>query len=222
MFNKTFLLAILFSIAIFSAGCHVLLLEQEWSENYTQLDGVMATSPQMIDGKLETIGETQPFSAPQGIYRYNAGSEVIITLPEKKTIRKIVIHSDNIKKFNLYADKGGTAISDTDWQLVKELKSVKSYPLEVPILSAFPTDRLRLVVLDTSDDASLWRKEKAKMYTNPNQMVRNFFGGGMGGFRRTSTGRISEIEIYGYKSAEETAANKSDPKRENELDEILE
>lgn len=222
MFNKTTLLVILFFVIVFSAGCHVLLSEQEWSENYTQLDGAMATSPLMIDGKLETVGETQPFSGPQGIYRRNSGSEVIITLPEKKTIRKIVIHSDNVKKFNLYADKGGTALSDTDWQLIKELKSVKSYPLEVPILYAFPTDRLRLVVLDTSDDASLWRKEKAQMYTNPNQMMRNFFGGGRGGFRRSSTGRISEIEIYGYKTAAETATEKSDPKREDELDALLE
>lgn len=221
MFYKTTHFVILFFIIVFSAGCHVLLSEQEWSENYAQLDGAKATSPQMIDGKLETVGETQPFSGPKGIYRMNAGSEVIITLPEKKSIRKIVIHSDNVKKFNLYADKGGTALSETDWQLIKELKNVKSYPLEVPILYAFPTDRLRLVVLDTSDDASLWRKEKAKMYTNPNQMMQNFFGG-ISGFRRSSTGRISEIEIYGYKTAAETAAAKSDPMREDELDAILE
>ena len=220
MIHKTIPFFILFFVIVCSSGCHVLLSEQEWSENYTQLNGTMATSPQMIDGNLKTVGETQPFSGPQYIYRANAGSEVIITLPEKKTIRKIVIHSDNVKKFNLYADKGGTALSDTDWQLIKELESIKAYPLEVPILYAFPTDRLRLVVLDTSDDASLWRKEKALMYTNPNRAMLNFFGG-RSGFRRSSTGRISEIEIYGYKTAAETATSKSDPKREHELDAIL-
>ncbi len=221
MLYKTTLLIFLFSLVVLTTGCHVLLSEQEWSENYTQLDGTMATSPQMIDGNLNTVGETQAFSGPQYIYR-GGGSEVIITLPEKKMIRKVVIHSDNIKKFNLYADKGGTALSESDWQLIKELKSVKSYPLEVPILYAFPTDRLRLVVLDTSDDASLWRKEKARMYSEPYQAMTNIFGGRLGAFRRSATGRISEIEIYGYKSAAETAAAKSDPQRENELDAILE
>ncbi len=221
MFYKTTLSVILLFAIIFSTGCLVLLSEQEWSENYTQLDGAMATSPQMIDGKLETVGETKSFSGNQGIYRMNAGSEVIITLPEKKTIRKIVIHSENVKKFNLYADKGGTALSDTDWQLIKELKSVKSYPLEVPILFAFPTDKLRLVVLDTSDDASSWRREKASMYNNSNPMMRNFLGG-RGGFRRSSTGRISEIEIYGYRTATKTSTAKLDQKREDELDAILE
>lgn len=220
MYFKITLLIFLFSLVVLTTGCHVLLSEQEWSDNYTQLDGTMATSPQMIDGNLNTVGETQAFSGPQYIYR-GGGSEVIITLPEKKSIRKLVIHSDNIKKFNLYADKGGTALSDSDWQLIKEVKSVKSYPLEVPILYAFPTDRLRLVVLDTSDDASLWRQEKAKMYTNPNQMMQSYFGGRFNTFRQSLSGRISEIEIYGYKSAAETAAAKSDPKRENELDSIL-
>lgn len=221
MYFRITLLIFLFSLVVLTTGCHVLLSEQEWSENYTQLDGTTATSPQMIDGNLKTVGETQAFSGPQYIYR-GGGSEVIITLPEKKVIRRLIIHSDNIKKFNLYADKGGTALSDTDWQLIKEVKSVKSYPLEVPILYAFPTDRLRLVVLDTSDDASLWRQEKARMYTHPDQMMQSFFGGRFNTFRQSLAGRISEIELYGYKSAAETAAAKSDPKRENELDSILE
>ena len=113
LYIKTTFLICLFLLVVLTAGCHVLLSEQEWSENYTQLEGTRATSPQMIDGDLNTVGATQVLS---GQYTYQGRrSEVIITLPEKKTIRKIVIHSDNIKKFNLYADKGGTALSDTDW-----------------------------------------------------------------------------------------------------------
>lgn len=218
MLYKTTFLIFLFSLVVLTTGCHVLLSEQEWSENYTQLDGTRATSPQMIDGNYHTVGITQPFSAPQGIYRFNAGSEVIITLPEKKSIRKIVIHSDNIKEFNLYADKGGTSLRDTDWQVIKEVKSVKSYPLEISIPFAFPTDRIRLVVLDTANDASLWRRAKAKFYQGDMSLL-TF--GGVAEFRRSIAGRISEIEIYGFKSAEETAAAKSDPQREDELDAIL-
>lgn len=94
--------------------------------------------------------------------RSNSSPEVVITLPGKKIIRRIVIHSDNIKKFNLYADKGGSAISDSDWKLIKEAKSVKSGPIVIPVLYSFPTDRIRLVVLGTTDDAALTRKEGAR------------------------------------------------------------
>lgn len=219
-YRITFLLMI-FSFAVFTVGCHILLTEQEWSENYALMEGVQSTVPQMIDGNHNTVGETQ-LASTSLIRGQNSGSEVIITLPEKKIIRRIVLHSDNIKKFNIYADKGGSALSKTDWQLVKEFKSVKSFPLVIPFLYSYPTDKIRIVVLDTSDDASLYRKEKTSFYAGTTQMERNFFGGGRGMFRRSYSGRISEIEIYGYKSAEETAAAKSDTQRENELDAVLE
>ena len=221
MFYRITFLLLFFSFAVITVGCHVLLTKQEWSENYALMDGVQSTVPQMIDGNLETVGETQS-SSTSFIRGQNSGSEVVITLPEKRIIRRIVIHSDNIKKFNIYADKGGSALSETDWQLVKEFKSVKSYPLVIPFLYSYPTDRLRIVVLDTSDDASLRRKEQASFYAGANQLERNFFGARRGMFRRSYGGRISEIEIYGYKSAEATADAKSDTQRENELNTILE
>ncbi len=40
-------------------------------------------------------------------------------------------------------------------------------------------------------------------------------------FRRSIVGRFSEIEIYGFKPAEETTVAKSDPQREDELVTIL-
>ena len=222
MFKRFTVFLSLFGLAVISVGCHILIAEQEWSENYALMDGAQSTVPQVIDGNLNTIGETQAMAA--GVYSYGrtAGSEIIITLPEKKQIRKLIIHSDNIKKLNLYADKGGTALSDTDWQLIKEIKSVKSYPLEVPIVYAFPTQRIRLVILDTSDDASLYRRDKANFYTETTAEQRNRFGSTRGMFRRSYNGRISEIEIYGYKSAKETASANTENKREEELDTILE
>ena len=45
-------------------GCSALFSSQEWSENYTLMEGTRATSPQMIDGSLNTIGET---AFPAGI-----------------------------------------------------------------------------------------------------------------------------------------------------------
>lgn len=154
MLNRFCLLALLISFCLLTAGCSVLFSEQEWSENYALLDGTQSTSLQMIDGDTATVGVASSSSSP----------EVVITLPKKKVIRRIVIHSDNIQKYNLYADKGGTALNNSDWQLIKEEKSVKSThgKIVIPILYSFPTDKVRLVVLGTTDDAALTRKENAK------------------------------------------------------------
>lgn len=136
-------------------------------------------------------------------------------------IRKIVIHSDNLKKLVIFADKGGTKLSKTDWELVKEIKSVKSHPLEIPFLYSHPTDKLRIVILDTSDDAAAARKEKAAFYSDSASSFR--FGGPTRFYRGSyNNARIGEIEIYGYKSAAETAASNSGSDKRNELDEILE
>ena len=156
MNNKFILLILLFCFCVLTAGCSALLSQQEWSENYVLLDGVHSTNTQMTDGDLNTVGITDT----SDISRTRVGTpssspEVVITLPEKKVIRRIVIHSDNIKKFNIYADKGGSALSKTDWQLIKEEESVSSGPIVVPVLHTFPTDKVRLVILGTIDDGAL-------------------------------------------------------------------
>ncbi|MCE2414950.1 hypothetical protein J4G07_13200 [Candidatus Poribacteria bacterium] len=206
------------SIALFSlfclvcvilAGCAALFSEQEWSENYALLEGVSATSPQMIDGKLNTIGETTFPAGSQGFIGANPASQVVITMPEKKIIRRIVIHSDNLSEFDIYADKGSIAV-DADWQLIKDVRSVKQNPIKISLLIPFPTDRIRLRVLGTKDDALLSRQERAR-------------SGGRGwniGSRR-AVGKIREIELYGYKTAEQVEEEQATDKREKELDELL-
>ena len=190
-------------------GCSVLFSEQEWSENYALTEGVRASSPQMIDGKLNTIGETTFPEGSQGFAGANPASEVVITLPEKKTIRRIVVHSDNLTEFDIHADKGSIAV-EADWQLIKEIKSAKTNPIQISLLIPFPTDRIRLRVLGTKDDALLNRQQRARS----------------GGFRgwnssRRAVGKIREIELYGYKSTEEMEVEKAEDKREKELDSLL-
>lgn len=199
----------LFCFAIIFTGCAALFSEQEWSENYALMEGVQATSPQMIDGKLNTIGETTFPAGSQGFIGANPASQVIITLPEKKTIRRIVIHSDNLSEFDIYADKGSIAV-DADWQLIKDVRSVKQNPIKISLLIPFPTDRIRLRVLGTKDDALLSRQERAR-------------SGGRGwniGSRR-AVGKVREIELYGYKTAEQVEKEEATDKREKELDELL-
>ena len=180
-------------------GC-VLFTQQEWSENYALMDGVKSNSPLAVDGNIETIGEAQ---LPRNSTGRLSSPEILITLPEKKVIRKIVIHSDNLKKLVIFADKGGTIHSRTDWQLLKEIKAVKSYPLEIPILYSHPTDKLRIVILDTTDDAAVARKQKAEF---SRQDFGNLAFGRAGSRmfnRRYNNARIGEIEIYGYRTKKE-------------------
>ena len=204
--------AVLFSLLCFSTtliGCSALFSEQEWSENYALMEGVQASSPQMIDGKLNTVGETTFPASTEGFMGANAASQVIVTLPEKKIIRRIVIHSDNLSSFDIYADKGSIAV-DADWQLIKDVKSVKQSPIQISLLIPFPTNRIRLRVLGTKDDALLNRQRRARS----------------GGFRgwdanRRAAAKIREIELYGYKTAGQVEAEEATDKREKELDDLL-
>ncbi len=47
----------MFCISCMITGCSTIFSAQEWSNNYALMDGVQSTSPEMIDGNFETIGE---------------------------------------------------------------------------------------------------------------------------------------------------------------------
>ena len=199
----------LICLVVTMTGCSALFSAQELSENYALMEGVQSTVPQAIDGKLNTVGDTTFPASTEGFMGANAASQVVITLPEKKVIRKIVIHSDNLSQFDIYADKGSITANE-DWKLIKDVKSVKQSPIEVSLLVPFPTNRIRLRVLGTKDDALLNRQRRARS----------------GGFRgwdanRRAAAKIREIELYGYKTAEQVEAEEATDKREKELDDLL-
>lgn len=198
MVNKFFILLSPLCICAFMIGCSVLFSEQEWSDNYALLDGTKSTSLLAIDGDMETIGHAQARERAKGAGRI--APEVVVTLPEKKVIRKVIIYSDNIKKFNLYVDKGGSALADTDWQLIKEVQSVKKGIAVVPIFHLHPTDKVKLVIIGTTDDAALARQQSASRSTNGTRSSQDNKTG-IGGFRRArAAAKIREIEIFGYKT----------------------
>ena len=165
MRNRLCTLLLISIVLIIFSSCAVLFTQQEWSENYSLLAETDETNKLMIDGDINTVGETKSNNNINLNNRMNLSPspEVVITLPEKKVIRKIVIHSDNIKKFNLYADKGGSKLKESDWHLIKESKNVKNGTITLPILYSFPTEKIRLVILGTTDDAALTRKAGAKL-----------------------------------------------------------
>ena len=123
MCRVTMILSLL-CCSILIAGCSVLFSEQEWSENYSLLEGTQATSPQMIDGSQNTVGETTFPAGSEMFVGSSPPSEVVITLPEKKIIRRIIIHANNLKTFDVYADKGGI-LADSDWQMIADVKVLK-------------------------------------------------------------------------------------------------
>jgi hypothetical protein len=114
-----------------------------------------------------------------------------------------------LSAFDIYADKGSIAV-EADWQLIKDVKSVKQSPFQVSLLIPFPTHRIRLRVLGTKDDALLNRQERARSA--------GFYG--RRGNRRAAA-KIREIELYGYKTAQQVEAEQATDKREKELDELL-
>ena len=190
---------------IFVLGC-ALVAKQEWSENYTSIAGVRATNAKMIDGNIRTFGETAfREGSEQDTFGPAPTSQAVVLLPERKVIRRVVIHSDNLKKFTVYADKGSA-----DWEIIKEVNNVTSNPIDLSVNAPFPTDKIRIRVLGTTDDASLRRGQRR----------RNFWASG----NRRAPAKIYEIELYGYQSA--TAADAEEPmgsqdQSEAELDQLL-
>ena len=185
-------------------GC-ALVAKQEWSENYAAIEGVRATNARMIDGNIRTFGETASREGSQDGFGPAPTSQAIVMLPERKVIRRVVIHSDNLKKFTIYADKG-----NEDWEIIKEVNNVTSNPIDLSVNAPFLTDKIRVRVIGTTDDAALRRGQRR----------RNFWASG----NRRAPAKIYEIELYGYQSA--TAADAEEPmgsqdQSEAELDQLL-
>ena len=138
-----------------------------------------ANDPAFIDGDLNTIGKSR--FPEEGVESLQFPlSEALITLPERKSIHRIVIHSPNLQVFDIMArdDSGG-------WEKVKEVKSNKKEVIDLRVSTI--TDGIRVRVRRTSDDAAERRKNVMR-------------GGGMlwirGNIRANAD--ISEIELYGY------------------------
>ncbi len=206
-FLKNVLLGLLLGSSVWLSGCgifkSVIGTSQEWSENYALLPGVTATPPEMIDGNPRTKGQTTFPEGASGAFGVSAFSEAVGRLPEKKSIHRIVIHSDDLLAFDLMADKGNGFV------IIKEIKSAKSSPIEINVSTM--TDGIKLRVRKTIGDAALQRRRAA----------RGGFGrGGQRGTQRAAA-EIAEIELYGFASKSDTAAPQEKSEKEDELDRLL-
>jgi len=110
------------------AGCSTLFAPQELSENYALADGVRCDAPGVVDGDLETTSGSR---------------RIVISLPEAKPIRRVIIHSPNVSNFILYESIG----AEGEWRIIK---SVKGNKLDKIIVNTqVTTDKIRLFVSDT-------------------------------------------------------------------------
>ena len=192
-------------LTVIIIGCGALFSVQEWSENYALMDGTQSTTPQAIDGNLNTIGDAV---FPGDVTGMSPASEVVITLPEKKKIRRIVVYSENVVEFDVFVAKESHT-TERNWTLIKEIKNA-SNSATVAVLTPYPTDRVRLRIRRTRDDASKSREFGAK------------YVGYIRASNRRAVGKIREIELYGYKTtSEQVEVDKTEDKREQDLDDLL-
>lgn len=139
---------------------------QEWSENYALLEGTTCTSPAMIDGDLNTVGE--------------AGREILIVLPERKSIHRIVLRGINFRDFIVYQGRLG----EGNWQKIKSVENNHARDLELRVTAT--TDRIRFRIGATTED------KRAASRIDP-------FTGRSIPQRKRAPRRAAEIELYGFK-----------------------
>jgi len=181
------IIVLLLIIAMSSCGnlsTQNIFKEQQWSENYAKADGVKSTSPEIIDGDMNTVGKI-PF--PEGIYGKPIvgafpNAEAIITLPEKKNISKIVIRSDNLSDFKVLASVGIVGGKE-DWKLIKEFTNNKLK--EIIIRTSVQTDK---ILIRARGIAPISSTESTRVM------------GGVVTSRKVMEPEIREIELYGFES----------------------
>lgn len=147
-------------------GCSTLFAPQSFSENYSLGAGVQSDAPEAIDGDMDTISNN---------------TRIMISLPEMKSIRKVIIYSPNISNFVIYESLG----EEGKW---RPIKSIKGNKLDKIIVNTqVRTDKIRIFVSDT----------RGTRFAEPGA-VRDV-NGDLNAFSRQVDARpiVREIELYG-------------------------
>ena len=127
-YKKVTFLMLLFVIS----GCstlNTLFAPQQLSENYALMPGAECDAPEAVDGDMNTVSNS---------------TRIVISLPEKKSIRRIVIYNTNISNFILYEYQGKAG----DWKIIKGVKG--NTESKIVVDTQVVTDKIRLFVSDTS------------------------------------------------------------------------
>ena len=175
-------------------GCN---LGQNWSENYALLPGVTASDPAIIDGKSETIGQSQRKKGSGSVVTdLDIPSEAIIYLPAKKSVYRIVIHSTNLEEFELMAYN-----SRGEWDKIYDKRSNKAPIIDIRLRKAVTTTGIKLIVHRTTEDAARRRENvqirRENVEIKEGQVRRGRLSYHITG-PTTALAKIAEIELYGY------------------------
>ena len=200
-------------VAVSSHGCLGLQgfsAEQQWSSNFVLVEGVRANDPAIIDGNVRTVGQSQYVeSTGDMITSYSSQSESIITLPDPKSIHRVIIHSPNLQAFDIW-----TTDSQGRWEKIKEVESNKKKIIDIRLNRTVYTSGIKIRVRRTSDDAGQRRKNVQNI-----RGWRNYSG------KINAPAKISEVELYGFVSksdAANAASQTSASSKDEEPDEFYE
>lgn len=173
------------------------IVSQQWSENYALMDGTRSNDPSIIDGRLQTVGESQIIRKSGNLeVDLYLPSESIVLLSEKKRINRVIIHSTNLSEFELLGrDANG------GWSIINEHKGNHEPKFDITIRPPFETDAIKLVVRGTTDDGAQKRQnlkiERENEVTLSGRVRRGRPQYKVYGPLR-ATAKIAEIELYGY------------------------
>lgn len=185
---------LVFGLMCLCSGC---VIGQQWSENYALQPGVKASDPTFIDGKPETVGQSQrKKSSGSALTDLNIPSEAIIHLPEKRSIYRIVIHSTNLEEFEVQAfDSFG------EWKKIHDRRTNKDRVIDIRLNKAVTTTGIKLLVRRTTDDAARRREnlklKRENVETSDGKRRRGRYLYHLTG-PTTALAKISEIQLYGY------------------------
>lgn len=186
--------AVLLGLMCLCYGCN---LGQHWSENYALLPGVTASDPAFIDGKTETIGQSQRKKGSGSVVTdLDIPSEAIVYLPEKRSVYRIVIHSSNLEEFELMAFN-----SRGEWDKIYDKRSNKDPIIDIRLNKVVMTTGFKLVVHRTTEDAARRRENvqirRENVEIKEGQVRRGRYRYYVTG-PTTALAKIAEIELYGY------------------------
>ena len=162
----------LFSSCRFEKLISTVFSAQEWSENYALMEGVTCSDQEMIDGNIKTFG--------------SSGHQIMINLPERKTIHRLVFRQTNIQGLTLYIDRNND--DKNNWMKWEQIDANRESTFE--IRKVFNAQRMRILIGATSDD----------------QIIAEEFTHSRVGIQRKTVERgvpfVHEIELYGFEVKE--------------------
>ena len=144
MHRYFFILTAFCAVALF-LGCQSkvmqILIEPQEYYNHAVTEGVTCTSPEMIDGDVETRG-------------YADGHWIHLNLPTRKAIHRITVRGTNITRAMIYKKLEG----EGRWHPIQQIEYNES-PVIDRRISGVVTDAIRIYISGTADD-----EKKASRY----------------------------------------------------------